>query len=81
MLQTQSPHLRNILTEVVRLTPKELLQLIGYLAEMAEQTISEPESPRYQWTDIEGVLDESLVGMDAQEWVNQMRAHDREIPR
>jgi hypothetical protein len=73
-----SPRLQNILQEVSALSQAELLHLIAYLADRAQQQILHESTPTYQWTDIEGILEGSLTGMDAQEWVNQIRQQDWE---
>ena len=78
MLSTsESPRLQNILKEAATLSQAELLHLIAHLADRAQQqTVS--QTPTYQWTDIEGILEGSLTGMDAQQWVSQMREQDWE---
>ena len=74
----QSPHMQTILQEVTELSQAELLHLIAYLAERAQQQVLHESAPTYAWTDIEGILEDSLTGMDAQDWVDQIRAQDWE---
>ncbi|MCA9995043.1 MAG: hypothetical protein KDE56_04810 [Anaerolineales bacterium] len=80
---TQEPALHTILKQTAQLSHNQLLQLIAYLAEQAQQTAPSVEKPDYEWTDIEGIVEGNLTGMDAQEWVNKVRAEEweREIPR
>jgi hypothetical protein len=73
-----SPRLQSILKEASALSHDELLHLIAYLAEQAQYKTVRESAPTYQWTDIEGIVEDSLTGMDAQEWVNQVRAQDWE---
>lgn len=83
-VQTPESPLQSILEQVSRLSHRDMLKLMVYLAEQAQQTAPKAESAsHYQWTDIEGILDEPLTGMDAQEGVNQIRAQEweRDIPR
>jgi len=83
-VKTQESPLQSILEQVSRLSHRDLLKLMVYLAEQAQQTAPKAEAAsRYQWTDIEGILDKPLTGMDAQDWVNQIRTQEwrRDIPR
>lgn len=82
-ISTQEPVLQSILKQSAQLSHRQLLQLIASLAEQAQQTAPPVEKPLYKWTDIEGIVEGDLTGMDAQEWVNKVRAEEweREIPR
>jgi len=73
-----SPRVHTILQEAATLSQSDLLHLIAQLAERAQQQTSPEAASTVQWTDIEGILEGSLTGMDAQEWVNQMREQDWE---
>ncbi|MCZ7670343.1 MAG: hypothetical protein M5U34_25895 [Chloroflexi bacterium] len=76
MLQTpssspKSEPLAIILQTVPRLSHAELLELIAYLAQQAQQTAVRQTT--YSWHDIAGIAPNLLAGQDAQEWVNQTR--------
>jgi hypothetical protein len=69
--QSKSSPLNDILQTVPRLTHTELLELIAYLTQQAQQT-GDSEKP-YYWREIAGIAPGLLGGQDAQEWVNQVR--------
>ncbi len=77
-----SPSLNQIIKIVPQLSQKELLELIAYLAQQAQETAVAEPTPRYQWRDIAGAAPGLLAGQDAQEWVNQVRTDewDRHVP-
>ena len=75
-LQPYSPAFRQIKQVVPQLSQTELLELITYLAQQAQETaVSEPK-PVYKWRDIAGAAPNLLEGQDAQTWVNQVRAEE-----
>lgn len=82
-ISTQEPVLQNILKQTAQLSHWQLLQLIASLAELAQQTAPPVAPPVHKWTDIEGIVEGNLTGMDAQTWVNKVREEEweREIPR
>ncbi len=83
MLQaTTSPRLQPILQASRELSQAERLELIARLQQEAQQIVT-PTPPLYTWQDVEGILDEPLTGMDAQEWVSKIRDEEweRDLPR
>lgn len=84
----QDSPLQRIRDQATQLSHAEVWQLIAYLVEQAQQTVSQIEDmPRskktYYWRDIAGIAPNLLEGQDAQEWVNEVRQKEweREIPR
>lgn len=78
--QSKSSPLSGILRTVPQLSHAELLELITYLAQQAQQTGVPQKS--YYWRDIAGIAPDLLVGQDPQDWVNQTRREwDRGNPQ
>ena len=70
--ETKQPSpLQRILQTVPQLSQAEMLELIAYLAQKAQQTAT--SQPTYYWQDIAGIAPNLLEGQDAQAWVNQVR--------
>ncbi len=83
MLQVpKQSRLQIIKKEASSLSQTEMLELIAYLAQYAQQTtvLKEP-APDYSWQDIAGIAPGLLEGMDAQEWINKIRTEewDRDV--
>lgn len=78
MLKEPAHHLQPILRATAHLSQSDLLELITYLAQQAQQTTNEGES--ISWVEMEGIAPNLLGGEDAQEWVTQSReAGHREL--
>ena len=74
MIQTprsKSSPLNEILQTVPRLSHTELLELIAYLTQQAQERAISQET--YYWRDIAGIAPNLLGGQDAQEWVSKVR--------
>lgn len=86
MYAPDSP-LQHIREQAIQLSHTEVLQLIAYLIEQAQQTAPQNDDivqpKKYYWRDMAGIAPNLLEGQDAQEWVNKIRAEEweREIPR
>lgn len=65
-----SKDLADIIRRAETLSPQELLQLISYLAERAQQAYGDG-SERRRWSEISGAA--PLLGEDAQDWVSRSR--------
>ena len=68
-----SPLLQQILQEIDQLTPAEQMEIMGYLAERAKEYVV-PASPKRRISEFAGIAPNLLGGMDAQDWVNQLRS-------
>jgi hypothetical protein len=70
------------LNELIRksegLTAEEKLKLIGYLSETLKRQYEFTEKPRRSWREVGGLLNDSLCGEDAQEWVTRTRSEATE---
>jgi hypothetical protein len=67
-----SPLLQQILQEIDQLTPAEQMEVMGYLAERAKQYVA-PAKLQRSVGEFAGIAPNLLDGMDAQDWVNQLR--------
>ena len=83
MIQTpssKSSTLNEILQTIPQLSQDEILELIAYLAQQAQQPAAQHET--YYWGDLAGIAPDLLKGQDAQEWINNSRREwDRDRPK
>jgi hypothetical protein len=76
-----------VLSEIEQLSLAEQMQVLEYLVKQMKQSLESvavPEKPKkYKVSDFCGIAPNLLKGMDAQEWVNQLRDEweDREAWR
>jgi hypothetical protein len=65
-----------VLSEIDQLTLVEQMQVLEHLVKQMKQsveTVAITPKPKYKVTDFDGIAPNLLEGMDAQEWVNQLR--------
>ena len=54
------------------MTLEEQLELISYLAQKAQQTHLQAQ-PKSKWREIRGLVKESALGENAQDWISRSR--------
>jgi hypothetical protein len=67
-----SPLLQQVLQEIDQLNPVEQMEVMGYLVERAKQYVAPAKSQR-SVGEFAGIAPNLLDGMDAQDWVSQLR--------
>jgi hypothetical protein len=83
-----NPLVDRVLSEIEQLSLAEQMQVLEHLVKQMKQSVefvAVPEKPkkRFKVSDFCGIAPNLLKGMDAQEWVNQLRDEweDREAWR
>jgi tetrahydromethanopterin S-methyltransferase subunit B len=64
------------LRDIDQLTLREQMQVLEYLVKQIKQSIDPvtvPTKPKHKLSEFRGIAPNLLEGIDAQEWVNQMR--------
>jgi hypothetical protein len=74
--------LENLLQQASKLSPEERLWLAGRLIEGIRPGLRQARSSSRHWAQLKGRLAYPAAGMDAQDWVRQMREesdHQRQV--
>lgn len=78
--------LDRVLSEIEQLSLAEQMQVLEHLVQQMKQSVESvaaTEKPKHDLNEFYGIAPNLLEGVDAQEWVNQLRDEweDREIWR
>ncbi|MDD1427894.1 hypothetical protein MEO94_26240 [Dolichospermum sp. ST_sed9] len=68
--------IERVLSQIDQLTLVEQMQVLEHLVKQMKQSVEAvavTPKPKYKVTDFYGIAPNLLEGMDAQEWVNQLR--------
>ncbi|MBD2294385.1 hypothetical protein H6G06_13045 [Anabaena sphaerica FACHB-251] len=68
--------IERVLSEIEQLTLVEQMQVLEHLVKQMKQSVEAvavTQKPKYKVTNFYGIAPNLLEGMDAQEWVNQLR--------
>jgi hypothetical protein len=71
-----SVSIERVLSQIDQLTLVEQMQVLEHLVKQMKQSVEAvavTPKPKYNVTDFYGIAPNLLEGMDAQEWVNQLR--------
>lgn len=68
--------IERVLSEIDQLTLVEQMRVLEHLVKQMKQSVEAvtvTPKPKYKVTDFYGIAPDLLEGIDAQEWVNQLR--------
>ncbi|MBE9232921.1 hypothetical protein IQ231_14850 [Cuspidothrix issatschenkoi LEGE 03284] len=68
--------IERVLSEIDQLTLVEQMRVLEHLVKQMKQSVEAvtvTPKPKYKVTDFYGIAPDLLKGIDAQEWVNQLR--------
>ncbi|MEY3334910.1 MAG: hypothetical protein RLZZ176_3215 [Cyanobacteriota bacterium] len=68
--------IERVLSEIDQLTLVEQMRVLEHLVKQIKQSVEAvtvTPKPKYKVTDFYGIAPDLLEGIDAQEWVNQLR--------
>jgi hypothetical protein len=68
--------IERVLSEIDQLTLVEQMRVLEHLVKQMKQSVKAvtvTPKPKYKVTDFYGIAPDLLKGIDAQEWVNQLR--------
>lgn len=68
-----SPLLKQVLDDVGRLSWGEKWQLVGHMMTQLQSQAAGVEQPRKSWLGMAGLAPSPLQGVDAQDFVNELR--------